>query len=103
MWVVNMGDIIRRITAELYKSYVHRILCTSGKHRYAVPMVLDGNLDFVTKPVVSSPSPSIDQLAVEERIIKMFRNSKRQNKDWCHYRSLVGMESAGYGGIKCTC
>lgn len=67
-----------RMTAGLYKSSVHRVINTSGLHRYSAPMFLDGNLDFVIRPVVEGPSPPTDTLTVEEHMMERFGTARDQ-------------------------
>jgi isopenicillin N synthase-like dioxygenase len=74
--VVNLGDMMKRMTAGLYKSSVHRVINTSGLHRYSAPIFLDGNLDFVIKPVVEGPSPPANLLTVEEHMMERFGTAR---------------------------
>ncbi|KAH9906292.1 2og-Fe oxygenase family protein [Xylariomycetidae sp. FL2044] len=75
-YIVNLGDMMKRMTAGLYKSSVHRVLNTSGRHRYSVPCFLDGNLDFVVRSVVEGPEPRFDRLTVEEHMMERFQTSR---------------------------
>ncbi|KAH8655867.1 hypothetical protein BX600DRAFT_515554 [Xylariales sp. PMI_506] len=75
-YIVNLGDMMKRMTAGLYKSAVHRVVNTSGAHRYSVPMFLDGNLDFVIVPVVDGPSPPTDRLTVEQHMMERFGTAR---------------------------
>lgn len=65
-----------RMTAGLYKSSVHRVINTSGKDRYSVPMFLDGNLDFVIEALVEGPKPPSNRLTVEEHMTERFGTAR---------------------------
>jgi isopenicillin N synthase-like dioxygenase len=78
--VVNLGDMMKRMTAGVYKSSVHRVVNTSEQHRYSVPMFLDGNLDFVITPVVDGPSSIMDRLTVEEHMMERFGSARDRIK-----------------------
>ncbi|KAI1339804.1 hypothetical protein F5Y15DRAFT_382171 [Xylariaceae sp. FL0016] len=75
-YVVNLGDIMKRMTAGLYKSSMHRVVNTSGKHRYSVPCFLDGNLDFVVTSVVNGPDPEHSSLTIEEHMMERFGTAR---------------------------
>lgn len=44
-FVVNIGDILERITGGLYKSTPHRARNTQGRSRYAIPYFFDPDWD----------------------------------------------------------
>ena len=56
-YVVNIGDIVSRVTGGAYKSSVHRVVCKRPeRERYSIVYFFDGCLDAVLKPVVKNPS-----------------------------------------------
>lgn len=48
-FVINIGDILERITGGLYKSTPHRARNTQGKSRYSVPYFFDPDWDSEIK------------------------------------------------------
>lgn len=40
-FVINIGDILQKITKGLYKSTPHKVINTSGKSRYSIPYFYD--------------------------------------------------------------
>ena len=53
-YVVNVGDMLQMWTRGEYKSNIHRVINSSGEHRYSVPFFFDGNLDYVLTPLDGS-------------------------------------------------
>ncbi len=51
--VVNLGDLFKRWTNDLYRSNLHRVVNRTGRERYSIPMFF--NLDY-TAPVACLPS-----------------------------------------------
>jgi isopenicillin N synthase-like dioxygenase len=45
-YVVNMGDIISRITGGLYQSSIHRVVNKNPTDRFSVVYFFDGNIDY---------------------------------------------------------
>lgn len=50
-YVVNMGDIISRITGGLYESSIHRVVNKSPTDLFRVVYFFDGNIDFKLYPL----------------------------------------------------
>jgi isopenicillin N synthase-like dioxygenase len=48
-FIVNIGDILERITGGLYKSTPHRARNTQGRSRYAIPYFFDPDWDAELK------------------------------------------------------
>jgi isopenicillin N synthase-like dioxygenase len=43
-FIINIGDMLQKVTKGLYKSTVHRVVCT-GKERYSMPYFYDPGWD----------------------------------------------------------
>ncbi|KAF2084925.1 putative oxidoreductase [Saccharata proteae CBS 121410] len=75
-YIVNLGDMMKQMTAGLYKSSLHRVINKSGVSRYSVPCFLDGNLDFAIRPVVEGPDTVQDELTVEQHMMERFGSAR---------------------------
>ena len=50
------GDLIQRLTNDLYLANMHRVVNTSGRQRYSIPFFIDADFDAVIKPLDSCVS-----------------------------------------------
>jgi isopenicillin N synthase-like dioxygenase len=50
-FVVNIGDLIQRLTNNVYLANLHRVINTSGRERYSIPFFLDADFDTVIAPL----------------------------------------------------
>ena len=50
-FVVNIGDLIQRLTNNVYLANLHRVINTSGRERYSIPFFLDADYDAVIAPL----------------------------------------------------
>ncbi|CCD44952.1 hypothetical protein ACHAO1_010676 [Botrytis cinerea] len=69
-YVVNMGDMISRVTGNLYKSSLHRVLNKAPTDRYSVVFFVDGNLDYKLRRLdkIGQPGEDEEALTVEEHM-----------------------------------
>jgi isopenicillin N synthase-like dioxygenase len=83
-YVVNMGDMISRITGGLYKSSIHRVVNKNPTDRFSVVYFFDGNIDFKLYPldVVYGKGIDEDETAptVEEHMIERTMASYNMKK-----------------------
>ena len=82
-YVVNMGDIINRITGGYYKSSTHRVLNRSPNDRYSAVFFFDGNLDSKLRRLdrVGLPEEKDEEvLTVEEHLLERVRTTYGTNK-----------------------
>ncbi|MEM1163790.1 MAG: 2-oxoglutarate and iron-dependent oxygenase domain-containing protein [Pseudomonadota bacterium] len=52
-FVVNIGDLIQRMTNNRYLANLHRVVNASGRERYSIPFFLDADFDAVIAPLSS--------------------------------------------------
>jgi isopenicillin N synthase-like dioxygenase len=79
-FVVNVGDMMARWTNDVFTSTVHRVINTSGRHRYSIPFFFDPSPDTEVRAIAScvtderppqfAPTTSLDHLM--ERINATF-------------------------------
>ncbi|KAM0748527.1 Clavaminate synthase-like protein [Meredithblackwellia eburnea MCA 4105] len=55
-YIVNIGDCLSRVTGGRFKSSLHRVMNHSNRPRYSLPCFLEGNPDFVLRPLGTDPS-----------------------------------------------
>lgn len=52
-FVINIGDMLQRLTNRVYIANLHRVINTSGAERYSIPFFFDGNPDATFAPLPS--------------------------------------------------
>jgi isopenicillin N synthase-like dioxygenase len=57
-FVINIGDLIQRLTNDLYLANLHRVINTSGRERYSIPFFIDADYEAVFAPLPSCISES---------------------------------------------
>ncbi|WP_170428528.1 isopenicillin N synthase family dioxygenase [Ruegeria arenilitoris] len=50
-FVINIGDLIQRLTNDVYLANMHRVINTSGRERYSIPFFIDADYDAVFTPL----------------------------------------------------
>ena len=50
-FIINIGDMVERLTNGFYKSTVHRVVNTHGKERYSIPFFLNPNMKVTIEPL----------------------------------------------------
>jgi len=53
--VVNVGDMLHRMSNGLLKSTPHRVINKSGRERYSCPFFFDPHVDTVVTPMTAKP------------------------------------------------
>jgi polar amino acid transport system ATP-binding protein len=59
-FVVNLGDMLERMTGGLYRSTPHRVRNTTGVDRISFPLFLDPAWDAEVLPIPHAPAPAGD-------------------------------------------
>jgi isopenicillin N synthase-like dioxygenase len=52
-FVINIGDLIQRLTNDVYLANMHRVINTSGRERYSIPFFIDADYDAEFAPLPS--------------------------------------------------
>ncbi|KAI1394379.1 citrinin biosynthesis oxygenase CtnA [Hypoxylon trugodes] len=71
VYIVNLGDVMSKITEGEYRSSVHRVWNKSSDDRYSIVFFFDGNLDFKLRPLSKLGQPEKGEerwLTVEEHV-----------------------------------
>ncbi|RWE25123.1 MULTISPECIES: isopenicillin N synthase family oxygenase [unclassified Mesorhizobium] len=55
-FVINIGDLIQKLTNDCYLANLHRVVNTSGRERYSLAFFIDGDCDAVITPLDSCVS-----------------------------------------------
>ena len=50
-FVINIGDLIQRLTNDVYLANLHRVVNASGRERYSIPFFIDADYDAVFAPI----------------------------------------------------
>jgi len=56
-FVINIGDIMQRLTNDVYLANMHRVINTSGRERYSLPFFFDFDFDTVVTPLQGCVTP----------------------------------------------
>ena len=56
-FVVNIGDMIQRLTNDVYIANIHRVINVSGQERYSIPFFFDLDADTVIAPLKGCTGP----------------------------------------------
>ncbi|MER8968457.1 isopenicillin N synthase family oxygenase [Mesorhizobium sp. M0808] len=57
-FVINIGDLIQRLTNDLYLANMHRVVNISGRERYSIPFFIDADFNAIIEPLASSVTDS---------------------------------------------
>lgn len=60
-FVINIGDLIQKLTNDIYLANMHRVINTSGRERYSIPFFIDADFDAVIAPLPSCVSETNPQ------------------------------------------
>lgn len=60
-FVINIGDLIQKLTNDIYLANMHRVYNTSGRERYSIPFFIDADYDAVIAPLPSCVSETNPQ------------------------------------------
>ena len=55
-FVINIGDLIQRLTNDVYLANLHRVVNVSGRERYSIPFFIDADYDAVFAPIPACTS-----------------------------------------------
>ena len=61
-FVVNIGDMLNRLSNGFLKSTPHRVINRSGKERYSIPFFFDPHVNTIIKPLRGTGDPNFEPL-----------------------------------------
>ena len=61
-FVVNVGDMLNRLSNGLLKSTPHRVINRSGKERYSIPFFFDPHVNTIIKPLKGTGDPHFEPI-----------------------------------------
>ncbi|MEJ5220146.1 2OG-Fe(II) oxygenase family protein [Cognatishimia sp. D5M38] len=53
---LNIGDLVQRLTNDVYLANLHRVVNTSGRERYSIPFFIDADYEAEFAPLPSCVS-----------------------------------------------
>lgn len=56
-FVINIGDLVQRLTNDVYLANLHRVVNTSGRERYSIPFFIDADYDAEFGPLANCVTP----------------------------------------------
>ncbi|MER9451606.1 2-oxoglutarate and iron-dependent oxygenase domain-containing protein [Mesorhizobium sp. M0254] len=57
-FVINIGDLIQRLTNDVYLANMHRVVNISGRERYSIPFFIDADFNAIIEPLPSCVTDS---------------------------------------------
>ena len=61
-FVVNVGDMLNRLSNGFLKSTPHRVINRSGKERYSIPFFFDPHVNTIIKPLKGTGDPQFEPI-----------------------------------------
>ncbi|RWE36709.1 2-oxoglutarate and iron-dependent oxygenase domain-containing protein [Mesorhizobium sp.] len=52
-FIINVGDLLQRLTNGVYLANLHRVVNSSGRERYSIPFFIDADFDALIEPLKS--------------------------------------------------
>ncbi|CAH2405931.1 isopenicillin N synthase family dioxygenase [Mesorhizobium ventifaucium] len=57
-FVINIGDLLQRLTNDVYLANMHRVVNSSGRERYSLPYFIDADFNAIIEPLPSCVTDS---------------------------------------------
>ncbi|RWL41918.1 MAG: isopenicillin N synthase family oxygenase [Mesorhizobium sp.] len=57
-FIINVGDLLQRLTNGVYLANLHRVVNSSGRERYSIPFFIDADFDAIIEPLASCVTDS---------------------------------------------
>jgi len=56
-FVINIGDLVQRLTNDVYLANLHRVVNSSGRERYSIPFFIDADYEAEFGPIPACVTP----------------------------------------------
>lgn len=74
-FVLNTGDMMRRISNDTYISTPHRVINVSGKERYSIPFFFEPDMRAHITPIITNTQPLYEPIEYSTHIMKQIKNN----------------------------
>ena len=87
-FVINLGDVLERLTSGRYTSALHRVINSSGRSRLSMPFFFDPSFDAVLEPI-----PGVGPAAPRRGLIERWDGSDLRELHGTYGDYLIGKVS----------
>lgn len=74
-FILNTGDMMRRISNDKYISTPHRVINVSGKERYSIPFFFEPDMHAYIAPIETDTKPLYEPIQYSNHIMKQIKNN----------------------------
>lgn len=74
-FILNTGDMMRRISNDTYISTPHRVINVSGKERYSIPFFFEPDMHACISPIKTNTNPLYEPIEYSSHIMKQVKNN----------------------------
>jgi len=74
-FVLNVGDMFRRISNDVYISTPHRVINRFGKERYSIPFFFEPNMHAHIVPMLANATPKYESIEYSTYLMKRIKGN----------------------------